>query len=279
MMELTSWLVGIPTWSSAVLVIGFYVSLGMGALTFSRFRLNHSTLANFNDITGFVFSAFAAIYGVMLAFVVIDEMQIFDKVEVTAVNESSAASSLYHALTLYPGKEQTSKAMAALSAFTNTIVQDEFPTIHEGKWKPGFQANSPGEKALGQLRLAIGEIVPQNLHEQAIFSEIFRDLNELSKYRSQRLLQTDSNLPFVIWVETIFGAIFLVIFSCMFGHGSWRHQLVVATLFSALIGSMLEVVVVLNLPFQGDYCVHPEGYKLLIEQMKLAGMLAPSLAP
>ena len=59
-----------------------------------------------NDVAGFVFAILGAIYGVLLAFVVIVVWEQFNEANQHAENEGSSAIVLFRSMSAYPDKQQ-----------------------------------------------------------------------------------------------------------------------------------------------------------------------------
>lgn len=264
-MSLSVWLLSIPQGLSALLVVGFFILFGVGIILAVRRWIPPSRLKPHNDIAGFVFATLGVIYGVMLAFVVIDVWEQYDNAKEITDQESSGAFALYRDLSLYPNRAEADMAIAELRAFTHSVVHEEFPAMQTMKWESRTQASLATQKASNRMSDAVRRIIPQNLHEQALFSEILKDVNSMAQYRVKRLLAARSDLPGVVWVVVVLGGLILLGFIALFGHENMRVHLILAVLLGTVTGGVIFVIVSLNFPFTGPVSIQPEGYEFLIE--------------
>lgn len=264
-MSLSAWLVIIPEWLSALLVIGFFVLFGVATVLLVRRLVHHSILKPHNDISGFVFATLGVIYGVMLAFVVITVLEKYNTATLIAENESSSAYSLYRDLTLYPNRDEAARALTMLRAYTLSIVHDEYPNIKAMKWDSRYQPSLNTHKASIGLWKTVNQIAPQNLHEQSIYDEMLDDLNEMMEYRVQRRLSARTDLPGVVWAVVVLGGLIVVGFMSLFGHENARVHVLITTLLALVTGGVIFVIVSLNFPFAGSVSIDPHGYEYLIE--------------
>lgn len=267
-MLLSAWLPTISQWLSTLLVIGFFVLFGVGLILIVRRLVHHSVLKPHNDIAGFVFATLGVIYGVVLAFVVIDVWEQYDRATEITEQESTEAAAMYSDLHLYPNREEADRALAALRVFALSIVHDEFPAIKAMQWEADFIPSRATNQAAFQLWVAILQVVPKNLHEQSLFNEIIADMNSIQKLRMQRQLIARTDLPGVIWFVVILGGLITVGFTALFGHENLSGHLVLTVLLAIVVGSVIEVIVSLNFPFIGGVSIDPEGYEYLIELAK-----------
>lgn len=263
-MALSAWLVTMPEWLSALLVVGFFVLFTVGTILIVRRLVPHSVMKPHNDITGFTFSTVGVIYGVMLAFVVIDVWEKYGLAAETTDREFEAAYSLYRDLNLYPNRAEADKVLAALRVFTLSVVHDEFPAMKAMKWTSKYQPHLSTHKASSELWAAMEQIVPRNLHEQSIYNEILKDLNNLSEHRVKRRLMAQLDLPGIVWVVVVLGGLATGGFLALFGHENTRIHILSGALLALILGMGVSVVVILNFPFVGDDSIGPDGYEFLI---------------
>jgi len=132
---------------------------------------------------------------------------------------------------------------------------------------PGTRRICPPIKAAGELWTALRQIVPRNLHEQALFSKILKHANNLAQDRVKLRLIAQSDLPEVLWVVVVLGGVITLGMTAMMGHENVRQHVSLAVLLALVIGGAIHVIVSLNFPFTGEYfCINPDGYNYLIEQ-------------
>ena len=79
-------------------------------------------------------------------------------------------------------------------------------------------------------------------------------------------LIAQSDLPGVLWVVVVLGGFITLGITAMMGHENVRQHVSLAVLLALVIGGAIHVIVSLNFPFTGEFCINPDGYNSLIEQ-------------
>jgi hypothetical protein len=267
-MPLSAWLLTLPTWLSAFLVIGFFVAICVSVIFIARRWVDKSLPESRNDIVGFMFANIVVIYTVLLAFVVINVWGQLDSTEKLTMLESAEAIQLYRDLNLYPNRLEAEKSLAALREFTQSVIKHEFPAMQAMKWETKTQASLHTNEALNSLKRAISQISQSNMHEQTLFDKILNEINNLLEYRTERLLMARSDLPDELWVLLVFGGVVVTSFTALFRLSDVRTHFLLAVPFSFMTGWIIHVIVMLNFPFMGSVSIHPDGYRFLIELAK-----------
>lgn len=260
-MSLSAHILMLPQWLAILLLVAIAIFFSIsGFLVVHRFipveiRQNH------NDVAGFVFATLGVTYGVMLAFVVIVVWEQFNDAKTNAENESSAALILYKNISTYPDKA-ASKAMQKvyLQYLSKSIEkQSAIPTEQETQEEDSIAT-------MNQLLLLIDGVVPNSRHDEILYTQILQNLNDLVKYRNLRHQAAYEELPSVIWVGVIIGAIMTIGFTFLFGtENVWAH-IIMMSLLAALIAVVIYVVIELDHPMMGHVKVDsPSSYPRILE--------------
>lgn len=264
-MPLSVWLVMIPQWLCLGLVMAFFTGFGIGLVILVRQFVHHTILKQHNDIAGFVFATVGVIYGVMLAFVVIVVWEQYNDANAIAKNEATQAYALYRDLSIYPTQEEAKPALASLEAFSKAVVEKEYPALRHMKWETPHVPSVETEKKFLKLWDDIKKMAPKTLQEQAMFQEILKDVNTIGSEREKRLIVSRDDLPGVVWVAMILGALVTIGFTSIFGNENLKGQIVITGLLSIVVSLVIFVVICLNFPFMGGVSVGAEGYEYLID--------------
>ncbi len=241
------------------IIIAVFLGISLGLFFIITRLIHYQTRQRDNVISSSVFNRIGAMYGVLLAFVVVVMWQQYGKAVDNASREGTAALGLYRDLNLYPDKEKTDKAIKSLVEFVRKVVKDEFPAMVQMK---DSQAT---EEALSNLWSNTEKISPQNRHEQVLYNVILGDLNNLSKLRQERLLEMESNLPGIVWGALIIGAFITIISAILIGAEKlWLHA-VLTSMLAILIATILFLIIELDYPFIGELSVKPSSYLRMLE--------------
>jgi len=235
----------LPIWVSTVLVLGTALAIGVG--TSFGIRRVFKIKSNDDDIETAVslMQVVAAYIGILIAFAGVEVWQDFDAAETSVHREAAAAAELYRDLTTY-GPE-TQAARQDLRVYTVSIVKDEWPLLAHG------EASQNTEIALARLFAAMGKIRPADNRDSAIYSEAFTKLNELVGLRRDRLIQSRSGMPMILWIVGLVGSVLIVAYTATFRHS--RANIMMIGGISVALGLVFLFILIVDRPFMGAYSV------------------------
>jgi hypothetical protein len=242
-----------PLWLSGVILVGLTTVVSMFGPPIVRRYIGLERLTTNNEVAGFKFATVGVLYAVFLAFAIILVWQKYSDADATVGKEAGAAASIYH---LSQGIEGTPGMVlrARLTDYLKIVISDEWPAMaHGGASKPARQALEAVYAAL----LAANNS-QQQLHDSALMSEIFYQVDLLTQARRDRLLAAEGFVPGIVWIVLFGGATLTIAFTLFFGNRSLRAQTLMTGLLSILIFSELLIVVAIDHPFTGHVKVGPE---------------------
>lgn len=231
-------------------LLGFYLTHRLMPL---RVRMIH------NEVAGFVFAAIAAIYGVLLAFVVIVVWEQFHQTRVNTQHEASLALRLYYEMGIVDEEKALTQLRDGLMNYLHDVVEKEYPAM------AAMQPPPPAAQGLVSLWGSLKSLTPRTTQEEKLYEELLDNLGELSRLRAQRLDDAIEELPGIIWVGLIGGAIISLVFTFILGTENIRIHAVMIALLAALIGLIFHVVIQLDHPFLGSVSISPEVFQEVIE--------------
>jgi hypothetical protein len=258
-MSLSAHLLALPQWVAIFLLVAAAVLFSIaGFLVVHRF-IPAEVRRIHNDVAGFVFATLGVTYGVLLAFVVLVVWEQFNDAKANVENESSVAMVLYKNVTTYPDEAASRAMKEGLLKYVHQAVEEQHPMSAE-------QSARGSAAALNQLLALLDGVVPDSAHEQILYTQILQNLNELSKYRNLRHQATHEELPSVVWIGVLAGAIITIGFTFLFGTENFWAHIVMMSLLAALIAIVIYVVIEMDHPTRGSVTIgFPEGYSRILE--------------
>ncbi|MER7752548.1 DUF4239 domain-containing protein [Kitasatospora sp. NPDC097643] len=239
----------------AVLVVGGFVLLAVaGSLIATRWHPALNDGEN-NDMVGVVLGMFGAIYGIILAFVIVNlwtELQDTQKVVAT---EATALSQIVRDAQAFP-PDTRAAVNATVRDYVHTVVEKQWPLMKAGHG----DYTATGEKVDGMYRVLSG-FEPQTQSEQAFYAKALDSLNDVVAQRRNRIAESRDQLPVLLQVLIVGGAVVIILLTLLYGIRSRRVRLLFVGSVAALIGFSLLLVVVLDRPFAGDLNVSPKPFK------------------
>jgi len=258
-MPFSAKLLTISPWLVFLLINAFFVVISLLLLFLVRVGFNYQMRQRHNDVASSIFNRAGAIYGIMLAFVVIVLWQQYNMAKDNASKEVTEAIELYRDLSLYPDQKQVKKAAISLLDFVKVVIEDEYPAMAR------LEMSRKTDQALDRLWADIQRIKPENRHEVILYGKILRDCESLSKLRSERLLEMESNLPGIVWGALIVGAFVTILYAILLGAEKlWLHATLTA-MFAIIIATTFFLIIELNYPFVGEVSAKPSNYIKMME--------------
>lgn len=260
-MSLTFKLLQIPPLLFLVLMVGVSATLGAVCTVLFKKYIRIKVMGSHNEVTGYVFATVAGLYGLVLAFVIFLVWDQFNSAQRNADIEGSVAKGLYRDIVYYPDSVESAKLKGIYMTYVNDVIYSEYPLTAEGKI---------GTRTVGKFDnvfKAIEHMNPTEEYKSRRVEEMFRHLNELATVRNLRLLDADSEIPFIIWVPLLLGGLITLILAMMLNIENTRLQVVINGVLGAFIGMILFLIILIDHPFAGQMRIAPRGY-LQIEEME-----------
>jgi hypothetical protein len=247
-------LLSIPTWLLGMVILGSFAlfsvlaTLLLDGITRSLRREGH------NEVIGFLFSAVAVMYGVLLALVVFAVWDQFSVAQRMVDRETAELVSLYLDAESFPAPAQ-GEAKAAIRAYTESVARDEFPAMQTGESSAVTRAH------LYEIFASYLDLNPPDQWHAALASDSFGRLNDVSLIRRQRLSASQSSLPAIFWVLLVPGGLLtLALGSWLFMDHRGMH-LFGSLAVGLMLGTTVFLIAVLDRPFAGSVSIQPDSYE------------------
>jgi hypothetical protein len=203
-------------------------------------------------IAGYV-AAIATVYAVLLAFVV---FVVWGQLNEARRLVEAEANELENLLRLSQGLDepQSSQARAALVAYAEAIVREEWSALRAAKeGRP--DALQPSLGSLDALWTTFAAVEPRSYAQEVVYAQILERFDELTELRSKRLLMNEQRMHPIMWVLLIGGSVFTVGSMAFFQiDSSWVHA-VLSALMGGVLAFVLYLIHDLDSPFEGVWQV------------------------
>ncbi|MFG2819149.1 DUF4239 domain-containing protein [Kitasatospora sp. NPDC048365] len=239
----------------AFAVVGGVVVLAVAGSVLTS-RLKPSLVSGeHNDMVGVVLGMFGAIYGIILAFVIVNLWTQLETTETVVATEATAASQIVRDARVFPDADRA-RVNAAVADYVHAVVEQQWPLMRAGAGD--FARTADRVEAMYQS-LRVYE--PQTQAEQAFYGQAVDSLDELVAQRRARIAQSNAELPTLLKALVFGGALVILPLTFLYGIRSQGLRLLFVGSVAGLIGFSLLLVVVLDRPFAGDLCVSPMPFK------------------
>jgi hypothetical protein len=242
---MTDFFYSLPMWLSAILVLGSAVALGLGSSLGLRALLRLEPTHEEWEVAKNLMQVVAAYIGIMLAFAGVQVWQDFSNTQTAISQEAATAAELYRDFTTYG--PATLAVRTDLKGYVGSIIHDEWPLLEEG------EASTATEAALDKLFLDFGKIRPNDDRDSAIYSEAFSKLNDLVVLRRERLIDSRSGVPTILWLVGLVGSFLTVSYASAFSHT--RYTVLMISGISLTLGLVFLFILIVDKPFKGQFHV------------------------
>ncbi|MHB8465395.1 MAG: bestrophin-like domain [Acidimicrobiales bacterium] len=246
---MTSWPIGAL---AALVVVGSVVFAAVGVVLSRRF-LHHHVFEGHNDVLVPIFLTAGTLYAVLLAFLVIVVWEQYGSAKTNINDESAVLATLYRQTDGVPSAERVA-IRADLRRYTNAVIDEEFSVSAAGQG----DVSDDARKAIADIYHQIGTLTQEQV-TSPINVELVHNLSVLSADRSKRLIETSEEIPAILWVGMVLGAIVVVGMTFMlYMESRWPH-IVMSSVLAGFIGLLLFVTLVLDRPFTGQLRLKPDA--------------------
>jgi len=254
-------LLTVPQFLLAIIIIGGSVVCSVAGLLLVRRFTSYKTLKEHHDVADPILGALAAIYAVLIAFIVVAVWQSFDKSNANVQAEANYVADLY----------QDSEALSVeFRQYIGGLLNDYCQLVIDREWKEmSYGRMSPEvDTVIRKMWSAYAAYRPQNTSEQSFFDESVRKLNSLREMRMQRLMDSRTGINPLLWLILILGAFAVITFTFLFGTQNFKAQIIMTVLFSGTIALILFTIMELDFPFTGAISISPEPFQqVLLKQI------------
>jgi hypothetical protein len=241
------------TWELALIVVGGLAAVAVAGLVGIRRLLPAIGEGAYNELVSVGVGLLAAVYGIVLAFVIVALYDDYKDAEANVRAESIAVAQLVGDVGAFPQPVEA-ELVATLARYVEIVRNEEWDLMADGE-----SSDRAGMTLVDFGRLLQG-YEPTTASESAFYDEAVDKLNDVVSERQERLHRAESSLPTPFQVLLLAGAAILIVFLYFLGGPSPRAQTLVVAGLAVVIGFNLLLALVLDYPFAGDIAVSDEPF-------------------
>jgi hypothetical protein len=235
----------LPIWLQTILILGLALAIGFGSSMGVRAMFRLRTTEQETHIAITMMQLVAAYIGILLAFTGVEVWQDFQNAQTALHQEAATASELYRDLATY-GPE-SAPARDELRVYVASIVRSEWALLQEGKGRRSPETDT----ALIRLFEEFGKIHPHDARDGTIYAESFSKMNDLVVLRRNRLIDSQTGVPFILWAVGLVGSILTVSYASSFASG--RYNITMIAGISVTLGLIFLFILTVDNPFKGEF--------------------------
>jgi hypothetical protein len=213
-----------------------------------------------NDVAGFIFAAVGVLYAVLLAFVVIAVWENNDAARKTTFQEADSLAGVYWISRELPAPLGPQLEHSTLE-YANLVKDNEWPLMAKHESSP------EATQLVYQMRADVFAVNPATDQQKVLYDHAVSHLENLASERRARLNLIDEEVPPLLWVALIAGAVLTVGFTFLFGlSNTFSHALMVLTLTGLVVISLI-VIREMDFPFTGVTAVKPTAFDVFLNRL------------
>ncbi|MFE1410575.1 DUF4239 domain-containing protein [Streptomyces sp. NPDC085524] len=239
----------------AVLLVGGITGLAVVGSVAARRRFPQLAGGDHNEMVGVALGMFGAIYGIILAFVVVTLWTQLENTENIVATEATDLALVVRSADTFPEADRA-RINRAVGAYAHAVVEVQWPLMRDGR--PSYDATAAQTR---DLYAALQAYEPSGPRAETFYAEAVSRVNDVAAQRRARISMAETSLPILLQVLVYGGALVIIPLTFLFGLRSLKMQLLFVSAVAGLIGFSLLLVVALDRPFAGDLSVTPQPYK------------------
>lgn len=250
----------LPTWLLGVVLIGGASVLSIGCMLVARTLLRTALSEQQNDAVGDLYSVVGTMYSIFLAFLVFIVWDQYNVANAAVAGEAATLGSLYQSTAFLPAPIRH-QARSELITYTSLVIAKEWKSMANGNESPA------ASNALDRLYHTYDRLISMS-GEQAASNQSVDLLDRLTTERTERIQASGGALNGVFWVIVLFGTVITIAFSLLFYLENALVQGITLVSVTALIVSLLFLLLLIDHPFSGDFHVTPEPFQTVLHHMR-----------
>lgn len=241
----------LTTWELGLLIVGGFMLLATVGLMVVR-RAGLQELGE-NDVAGVILGVLAAIYGIVLAFVIVSMYEDFRKAGGDVRLEATAIAKVYRDSRGF-SPSAAARLRTNIGDYIYIVQHDEWSAMSHG------HESEAAWNSLNSLYANLQSYEPKTESQKVFYAEAVARLNDLAGARRERLNDNEESLPLTFEILLVGGAVLLLMFTFFFRMQSARMHAAMVVAVAALLGFNLLLALVLDYPFSGQIVVSNHAF-------------------
>jgi hypothetical protein len=248
-----------PHWPMGVLVVGATtgISLAVYGLMHRALRLK---LSEEEAAAGPAFAGIlATVTSLLLAFTAVSVWEAFKSADGAVTNEATTATMMARDLASLGGPAANA-AREELRGYLTSVVEKEWPLLSSGGMSDDARVR------IDHIFRAVALIEPKTKREEIIAAEIWARLNDLAKYRRERLMAAHARVPQTLWAVVLIGTLMTVICAGTLKPNRFGWAMMAG--LSSSFGLVFFFILAMDRPFSGRESVGPDAVQDTLASME-----------
>jgi hypothetical protein len=220
-----------------------------------------------NEVAGAKFGAIAAFYSVLLAFIVVVVWNGYTEAASICQQEAADCQILYRLSEgIDPERGEGAPVRAALTDYLRSVIDKEWPLMSTH----GFSHDTFAKFNLLSHSIVTAQIRESSASAVNVHRQMLDTLAHLSMARNLRLLSSTTDVPGILWMILVLGAISTIAFASFFGSPNVIAQATMSGTVAMLLALILLAIFLLDNNFSGDLGIRPTALNEILSVIQTA---------
>ncbi|HVY53238.1 MAG TPA: hypothetical protein VHA13_01825 [Gammaproteobacteria bacterium] len=246
----------LSSFNTFLILIGISIICSVIFVIINRYFLLYKLRYKDNATIGSISSLIGIIYGVLVGFLALYLIDNNDHASDAVRHEANATANIYRE-SKWLNEPAHKYVHVQLKKYVDNIINVEWPLMKKGK-----DIDHTGDIIIDDIssHLKNYKIVTQS--DAVVMQDILTELKSLNDARRQRIEMSFSQLSPDIWQVILIGTILIVGINYAFRVNFYLHLFAISA-FAIMAASMLFLLITLDRPFQGEFTVQPDAFKVV----------------
>ncbi|BBX70284.1 bestrophin-like domain [Mycolicibacterium psychrotolerans] len=260
---MSEWLVThLPSWLLLIVIVACTAGTAIVVQTFVRRRFPGLRGEEHNDVTKFAFGVVGFVFAFFVGFVVSAMWGQISHADTVVRTEGAAGAQLARDSHIFDEPDRDRIRQHLLEYEQAAIT--EWDESNEGRTYP------EADQALNRLYGAYESVQPRTDAQKTLLGTSFSNLNDLSKARTERVLQsrTDTGPPWSLWAVIFVTSGLLLGCAIIYGVEKPANHYAMVAIIGTLVGAQLFLVTELSHPYVGAVSTVPDPLQQVIHMLE-----------
>ena len=200
------------------------------------------------EISAPMLGAVAALFGLLLAFVIVIAYQNLLDAQSNVSREADSLASIARDSESFP-EPGGALVRRTVGKYVRGVTADEWPQMRDG------HDSELAKAGLNEMFAAFRTVKPRTPEEKAFYDDAVRKLNDTLAARRDRIDTATGGLPRDMWILILFSSFVIIAYAVLVGSPSyWFHVLGPAAIAAVIVISLV-VLADLSYPFSGEVAI------------------------
>lgn len=254
----------VPAWLLLILIVAATAGFAVTVQTLVRRRFPGARDEEHNDVTKFAFGVVGFVFAFFIGFVVSAMWGQISHADSVVRTEGAAGAQLARDSGVFDAPDRD-RIRESLMAYERAALR-EWDESNAGRFYP------EADQALDRLYAAYEGVTARTDAQKTLLSTSFSNLNDLSKNRTERVLQarTDTGPPWSLWAVIFVTSGLLLGCAIIYGVEKPANHYAMVAIIGTLVGAQLFLVVELSHPYVGAVSTVSDPLQQVIQILEQA---------